>query len=333
MTTFQDCSVGVAKESTYGTAVTVARFVEFTEETFDYSKNVVQGEGLRVGSRVARSGRRVVTTSEAGGDLTFECLSKGQGLLWEAMMGSGASALVSGATYQQVFTLSDTPPSLTLQKGLPRVDGTVDAYTFTGVQCDSFEVSFGNGEIATVTSTWNARDVTTATAYAAPSYASSANLFHFANGAITSGTFTAPTTTVAASSVTALANVRSGTIQVNHNPANDRYNFGASGKKAKPTVGLREITGTLEVEYDSTTFRDAVLNETPMSLVVTFTAGALSAGLETLQIAVPELKLDGKLPTSNNGQLITVGLEFTVLDNLTAAQPLWIVARTADSAL
>lgn len=333
MTTFQDCSVGVAKESTYGTAVTVARFVEFTEETFDYSKNVVQGAGLRVGSRVARSGRRVVTTSEAGGDLTFECLSKGQGLLWEAMMGAGTSTLVSGATYQQVFTLADVPPSLTIQKGIPRVDGTVDPYTFTGSQCDSFEFSFGNAEIATVTSTWNCKDVTTATAYAAPSYASSANLYHFANGSITTGTVTAPTATALASSVTSVANVRSGTISVNHNPANDRYNFGASGKKAKPTVGLREITGTLEVEYDSATFRDAVLNETPMSLVVTFTAGSLGVGLETLQIAVPELKLDGKLPTSNGGELITVGLEFTVLDNLTAAQPLWIVTRTADTAL
>lgn len=333
MTTFQDCSVGVAQESTYGTAVTVARFVEFTEETFDYSKNVVQGAGLRVGSRVARSGRRVVTTSEAGGDLTFECLSKGQGLLWEAMMGTGTSTLVSGATYQQVFTLADVPPSLTIQKGIPRVDGTVDPYTFTGSQCDSFEFSFGNAEIATVTSTWNCKDVTTATAYAAPSYASSANLYHFANGSITTGTVTAPTTTTLASSVTSVANVRSGTISVNHNPANDRYNFGAGGKKAKPTVGLREITGTLEVEYDSTTFRDAVLAETPMSLLVTFTAGALGVGNETLQVVLSEIKLDGKLPTSNGGELVTVGLEFTVLDNLTAAQPLWIVARTADTAL
>ena len=333
MTTFQDCSVGVAKESTYGTAVTVTRFLEFTSETFDYSKNVVQGEGLRVGSRVARSGRRVVATSEAGGDLTFECLSKGQGLLWEAMMGSGASTLVSGSTYQQVFTLGDTLPSLTTQKGIPRVDGTVDPYTFSGTQCDSFELSFGNAEIATVTSTWNARDVTTATAYATPSYAASPNLYHFANGAITTGTLTAPTATTLASSITAVANIRSGTIQVNHNPANDRYNFGAAGKKAKPAVGLREITGTLEVEYDSATFRDAVLNETPMSLVVTYTGGSLSAGTETLQVVLPEIKLDGKLPTSNGGELITVGMEFTVLDNLTAAQPLWVVTRTADTAL
>ena len=70
-----------------------------------------------------------------------------------------------------------------------------------------------------------------------------------------------------------------------------------------------------------------------MSLVLTYTGGALSAGTETLQVVVSEMKLDGKLPTSNGGELITVGLEFTVLDNLTAAQPLWIVARTADAAL
>ena len=60
---------------------------------------------------------------------------------------------------------------------------------------------------------------------------------------ITSGTFTAPTTTVAASSVTALANVRSGTIQVSHNPANDRYNFGASGKKGVDCCDHGEVGG------------------------------------------------------------------------------------------
>lgn len=333
MTSFQDCSVGVAVESTYGTGVTVTRWLEFTEETLDYNKNVVQGEGLRVGSRVARSGRRVVTTSEAGGDITVECLSKGMGVFWQGVMGAGTSTLVSGATYQQNFTLSDSPPSLTIQKGLPRTDGTVDPYTYVGSQCDSFELSFGNAEIATLTSTWNSKDVVTGTAYAAPSYSTGANLFHFANGSLSTGTFTAPTTTALASAATPVANVRGGTLQVNHNPANDRYNFGGGGKKVKPAVGLREITGTLEVEYDSATFRDAVLADTAMSLVLTYTGGALSTGTETLQLALPELKLDGKLPTSNAGELITVSLEFTVLDNLTAAQPIWVVARTSDAAL
>ena len=333
MTTFQDCSLGLSKESTYGTSVTPARFLEFTSETFDYAKNVVQGEGLRVGSRVNRSGRRVVTTSDAGGDFEMECLSKGMGLVWEQCMGTGTSTLVSASTYQQVFTLADTMPSATWQKGIPRYDGTVDPYTFTGGMVDSFELEFGNGEIAKLKATVDARDVTTATAYATPSYSSAANLFHFANGSLSTGTVTAPTTTTLASSVTSLGNVRSGNIKVAHNLGTSRYNYGAAGKKAKPATGRRDITGTLTVEFDSTTFADAVLAETPMSLVLTFSAGVLGVGNETLQVVLSEIKLDGKLPTTNGGDEVTVDLEFTALDNLTATQPMWVVTRTADTAL
>ncbi|MFQ6170367.1 phage tail tube protein [Oryzobacter sp. R7] len=333
MTTFQDCSVGAAVESTYATPVTVTRWFEFLEESLDFSKNIVQGKGLRVSSRVARSARRVVTTADAGGDLSMECLSKGMGILWQACLGSGSSALVSGTTYQQLFTLGDVLPSLTVQKGLPRVDGTVDAYTLSGTTVDSWELEAGNADIAKLTMTMDAKDVTTATAYAAPSYASGANLFHFANGSLSTGAFTAPTSTALAAGGTALANIRSAAVKLTHNPDTERYNFGAGGRKAKPSTGTREITGSLEAEYDSATFRDAVLNETPMCLILNYTGGALSTGTEQLQIVLPEIKLDGKLPNANGGQLITQSLEFTALDNLTAAQPIWVVVRTADTAL
>lgn len=332
MTTFQDCSVGIAKESTYGTGVTVTRFLEFLTESFDYNKNIVQGKGLRVGSTVARSARRVVTTSDAGGDFSMECVSKGMGLLWEQCMGTGSSNVISGSDYQQVFTFADTMPSATWQKGLPRVDGTVDAYTFTGGKVDSFEFTFGE-EIATLSVTVDAQDVTTGTAYATPSYASSPNLFHFANGSLYTGSLTEPTTNSLASAATELANVRSGTVKVSHSLGADRYNFGASGLKASPNVGLREITGTLTVEYDSTTFREAVLNETEMVLIVQYEAGALGSATETLQVVLPAIKVDGKLPMANEGELITQELEFKALDNLSATEPMWVVCRTADSAL
>ena len=70
-----------------------------------------------------------------------------------------------------------------------------------------------------------------------------------------------------------------------------------------------------------------------MSLVLTFSAGALGVGNETLQVVLSEIKLDGKLPTTNGGDEVTVDLEFTALDNLTATQPMWVVTRTADTAL
>src|SRR5690242_4154169 len=115
----QDASVTFVNESTYNTPVTTTRALEFLDESVTYNKNIKQGQGLRVGGRVARSARRVIPTSDAGGDISLECTSKGMGLLWQLCVGSGTSTVVSGSTYQQVFTLADTPPSATFQIGLP----------------------------------------------------------------------------------------------------------------------------------------------------------------------------------------------------------------------
>lgn len=334
MTTVQDCSIGIGVESTWGTGVTPTRWFEFADESFDWRKNIKQGRGLRVGSRVARSGRRVIPTADGGGDLTVECISKGMGLLWQALLGSGTSTLVSGSTYQQNFTFADSPSGITLQKGVPETGGTVDPYTFTGGTCDSWELDFPNADIVTLKSTWDFANMATATAYTAPSYATSPNLFHFNSGTVYTGTLTAPTTTALASGTTQVMDVRGGSISVDNDIASDRYNLVGTGRKSRQLVqGVRKITGKLDVEYDATTFRDAVINDTPMALILTWSAGALSTGLETLQVVIPEIKFDSEMPKTNGGQLVKQSLSFEGLDNLSAAQPMWVVMRTADSAL
>jgi hypothetical protein len=337
VTTTQDVSVGFGTESTYKTGVTPTRWFENVDENLDWNKSIKQGKGVRVGSRVARSGRRVVTSAQGAGDITVEATSKGLGLWWQALLGSGASTLVSGSTFQQVFTLGDTPTPLTIQKGLVKIDpttgaGTVDAYTFLGCLIDSWEFDFTNDDIATVKATVNAGDLATATAYTAPSYPTTPNLFHFANASIASGTLTAPTATALASGTTTVADIRGGSISVNNN-LTTRLNVGASGRQARPTVGLRSISGKVDVEYDSTTFRDALINDTPMMLIVNYTGGALSTGVEQLQIVLPEIKFDSELAKMNGTDLITQSMAFQVLDNLTAAQPIWVVCRTSDAAL
>lgn len=334
MTTAQDCSVGLGVESTYGTGVTPTRWFEFISEDLDFRKQVKQGKGLRVGARVDRSARRVVVTADAGGGLELECISKGLGLLWQACLGTGVSNLVGGTTYQQLFTLGDVLPSLTLQKGIPRIDGTVDAYTFLGATVEDWELNFGNADIPRLKVGLDARDVTTATAYAAPSYAAAASLFSFSSATLSSGTFTAPTTTALASAATPLGNVRGGSIKVKNGIATGRYSIGGAGRKDRQVVqGVREIAGKIDVEYASTALRDAILADTPMSLVLTYTAEALSTGLATLQLALPEIKLDSELVKANGGDVPMQSIQFTVLDNLTAAQPIWIVVRTSDAAL
>lgn len=103
---------------------------------------------------------------------------------------------------------------------------------------------------------------------------------------------------------------------------------------AHPTYGLREVTGSMTIEYDSQTIGDAYLADTELAATLTFTSGeALSTGFAQFQIVTPAFKLDGELPKTNGTELVTQQVDFTVLDNLTAAQPLWLVLRTADSAL
>lgn len=334
MTTTQDASFGIALEDTYGTAVVVSRFPEFVSETLDWKKNVKQSESLRVGRRLPLKRGRVIPTVDASGDLVIEAASKGQGLLWKWLLGAGSSALVSGSTYQQVFTLADTLPSATVQKVLPDVNGSLLPFTFMGVVADSLSIDFGNADLLKVTGSLNARDVATDVAAAAPSYiAGDVTLFNFAGASIYSGAFTEPGATTLASAVTELGNVKSGSISVKHNLQADRYTLGGEGRKRKPLVATREITAKIDVEFDTAVLAQAVLDDTPMSLVVTFEGANLSTGVETLQIAIPCLVPESELPKSNGDKIIVQSLQLTALADLTSTQPIWVVLRTSDTAL
>lgn len=334
MASTQDCSLGLVTEANYGVSPgPVTRFLEFVDEDLDFDPTRVQGKGLRVGGRLARSGRRVTPKAQGKGGFQVEATSKGLGLLLSYVMGNGSTQLVSGTTQQQLFTFADTLPSFSLQQGLPEAGGTVDAVTFLGCMVGSFELDFPNGDIVTTKTVLDIKDISTGPAYAPPSYATAPNLFHFAGGSVQSGALTAPTATALASGGTTVADIRGGSLVLANNLAGDRFNMGGSGRKSKPTVGLRGLTGKLDIEYDSTTFRDAFLADSPMSLILTWTAGPLSTGLETLQVVIPEIKWDDGLPKANGTDLIVQNMAWTGLDNLTAAQGLWIVTRTSDSAL
>lgn len=340
MTIQADCSIGFKKEVAYGTAVTVDRFLEFTEETLDFEREYYQGKGLRPGTRVARSGRRLLVKDGGAGDISLEVPSRGLGTLLEAMLGGAAHTQVAGALYQQVFTLQKTDflPSLTIQKGIPRLGAdTVDAYTLRGAVCSSFELTMGSSEVLTLKSSWTARDVATDIAYAVPSYPADLELFSFVEASLVlGGTVTLPTGTALATGGTTVANIRDFTISVSNNLDSNGYNLGGGGKRSRrPAIGLADVSGTLTAEYDSITLRDAVRDNTGLTMVATFTTATdITAGNPaTLQVVVPDIRFEGELPKSNGGDVITQSMKFVGLDGLVAAQPLYIVVRTADTAL
>ena len=341
MTTELDCSIGASVEVTYGTIVTPTKFVEFTDETLDWSPTFSQGTGLRVGSRVARAARRaqLPVQQQVTGDFTCEAASKGLGWIFNAAFGT-VTTTQRGATgvYQQNHTLvtSDFLPSWTIQKGTPPLGGGATvAHTFAGMVCSQLEIDAPNSGIVTVKSTWNGQKVDTATGYAAPSYPTPVELFEFQEGAITiGGTPTAPTTTALATSGTAVAEIRDFTFLLDNGLDTGGFTLGGGGKRArKPAVGVAPITGTMTAEFDATTYRDAYLNQTDLAVVLTFTGASTigSSDHPALQIYIPNIRLESELPKANGGDVITQSLSYTVLDNLSAA-PVTLCYVSTDTA-
>lgn len=321
MTTFLDNQFGMKEEVTYGTAVVPDRFYLFTGSSHTDGKSVVQGVGLKPGARVAQSDRRTVPFRSASGSLDLEVPSKGMGVLWKACMGAGDSNLVSSGLYQQVFSFADVMPSYTTQYGV--WDGTaVSPYTYAGCQTGSWSLNCPEGNIVNLSVQWVGKSLSTAGSVASASYPASSSLFTFAHAAFyVGGTLTAPTTTVMGSVTgSALATVKNFSLTVD-NALKDGPQVGGLPTIRKP--GLRAISGTVNVEYEGNTLRDAMVADTSLVLVVTLTNGT-----DVLQVIVPESRLNGNLPTANGSERIAHDLAFEGLtSNLTVA------VRTADAAL
>lgn len=340
-----DHSVGMALETTFATSATPTRFNEWTPGNgIDFDPKVSETQGIRQGSHFDRQGRRVPVIGQGSGSIQMDILSKGMGLWWQWAMGTGASALVSGSTQQQLFTTvlpgGTTLKSATIQEGIVQATaGQIDAYTYLGCTCKGFEIACSSSSpLASVKFDVDAKALATGTAYATPSYAS-APLTVFNFGALTAtigGTLTEPTTTVLGSAATPTTlNVRGVTITVDNAIDDGRW---VPGSRNQPTVGDRMATIKMDVEYDAftgTQLRDAYIAQTSIGPgIFTWTGNTITGGVETLQTVAPALLINsGAIPIPSDDKTIITSIECKVMDNLTASQPLWIVARTLDAAL
>ena len=315
--------LGIATETTFNNSVTVTRFYEFTSENLQYNKKTAVGMGLRAGGQLPRSQRRVVVTTDAGGDIVLDLPTRGLGLLLSHAMGTTPSAVTTTTgVYSYTFTLGDVyGRSLTAQVGVPQYGGTVTPKTISGAKIQSWEISAPNAGIATGKFTLDGASFTTSTSLATASYSPISNLFHFAQGAIT----------VAGSSV---VNIKDFTLTVDNTLKQDRYNLGNAGIKAEQVInGFRKVSGKMTAEFTDTTLLNAFLADTTTALVLTFTGAVIANGAkETLSITIPAAKFNADTPNVASPGVIDLAMTFDAYDDGTN-QPLTIVYQTADSAL
>ncbi len=342
MTTQQDCSIGISKETTYGTYVVPARHFEFTDESLDSEPEFLQGEGLRVGAVLARAGRRSTGKISAGGDFEVEASTSGQGILWEAALGQGTVTPngTGGSTHIYTPAVTDPMPSYTIQKGIPLLGGgAIQPHTFLGAMCSSIELTAPDNGILTVKTEWMAKEMVTGTAYAPAVYPTTLDLFTFIGGAIYLGnTVTAPSGTVlAVPAGSPIGNITDASVKWENNLDDAGYNLGGAGKRTrKNALGLRSGSGKITAEFDSVALRDHFINQTRLTLVLTFTAGTsygTPGRVSTLQVYCPLIVLEGEIPKANGGDVITQSIDYTILDDGTSQPDIYVSMLTPDAAI
>ena len=333
MGTILDRAVVIKKEAAYGTYVAADRAVEFLDgdTTFEDAPTIVQGQGVRAAAMLADGSRSVVVRQDATGSLGFECLPKGQGVIWEWLLGACSSTLVSTGVYQQVATMAPAQLSATIQEQWYYIadDGTYTAIPFSWLGCmaTDFEVTLGS-EIATVKANINGRKVDvgqTAVAVTLPSTATAP--FHRGNLTVKVGTLTLATTTVLASATTALTGVEQIVLSFTKNLNTDRP--GTAGLKGKPVGGLWDVSVKFTVEHRDNSWELAKAAQTAMSLLADYSGLALTSGTEELQFAIADMRVQ-KVTKKVDSAVPKLDIECKVMN---AATPVQVVTRTSDVAL
>lgn len=292
-----DAQFGFAKETTWGTPVTVTSFLPMVSESLSRSEDFAESAGMVAGSRFLRTNQWNSGLIEVGGDVQLELYDSGQSILWDAMLGTNTAGTYTPATL--------AGKGLTVQIGRPGLAGTVHPFTYDGCKVNSWELAFSAGEIVTLGLTLIAESEITSTALATASYTSPLAKPYKAVNA---------TVTLAGTSL----NVRSFRFS-GDNRLERRYYAGSQATSEPVESDLRQYTGTLEVDFNDLTEYNAWVAQTEASLVATMTSGTKSVTLTA------NVRRDGSTPMVDSRNLLSQEIPFTVIATNSDASAISVV--------
>lgn len=322
-----DAQVAVASETTWGTPVTVTRFVEFISESLKQEPTWLEPTALRAGTKYKRAARARRSKFTVNGDLTLEHATKGMGLLWRHALGSPVTApavIVAGALKQNHVPGPFRGLGLTVQVGRPEPGtGTVRPHTYEGVKCTSWEFSVKDGEIPQLKLMLDGQQELTATALVTASYLAGATVFDFSQAVLKLGgtpTTTAGETTVAGG-VAVTTVIREMTISGESPKDYERFGLGNAGQKNEPLENdTPTITGNLAAEFSKTELYDPFVAGATTCIQLVLTGAQIGATAENfkLEITMPACKLKAANPTVDGPGIVSMSTDFEAYSDETS---------------
>lgn len=272
-----NAQLGFAGETTWGTAVTVSKFVPLVSETIQKQVARLESSGILAGRRVLSTNQFTGGDVSVSGDINMELAQQGIGTLWKWAL--GAISTSGSGPYTHVCTPGDlTDDHLTVQVGRPDVAGSVDAFTYSGCKCASWEIAAKAGELVTASFSLVGKDEATNTSLASVSYTNGVDKsFSYINGSVS----------VAGSAVS----VKEFTVGGDNMLKDDRRFLGAATISEPLESGLREYTGELLLEWANFT----QYNRFAAGSTHSFSA-AFSAGSDASFTISGNVRLDGETP-------------------------------------
>lgn len=302
-----DAQIGYAAEASYGAVATPTRFLEFNSQSLNVDVAKVMSTGLGRG-RFPRHDRTRTYVRAAAGAVEHEVMTKGFGLLFEHMLGQNTVTTPGGATLRRLHTVVPESTGLigkymTVQAGVPSVDGTVEPFTFLGGKILDWELKAAVDDILKLALNWDFQTATVGvTALASATYPSAARALYWVDGALTIGGSAYPVKSVSIKGVNGLAT--------------DRRNLG-NNKREPLAAAIGSIEGQFEGEFEDRDLYDAFVAGTQAALVLTFASDTIIESTDPFKLTatIPVVEWKGSTPQVGGPQIVPQALPFVALNN------------------
>lgn len=325
MTTALDYTVGIGKESVYGTAVAPTRFFE-SEAKMSFPISTVQGSGLRPSKRVNRLKRNTLSKVEVLGETSLDITDAGFGFLLEAFFGAYNVPASGNGFFEFVPTKTDPMPSYTIEEVIPVLGGGAGVGTalrFTGCVASELTLEFKEGAVATAKVTWVGRNFIKNATAAAASYPVDDELVTWVGGVATYGVgaLSGGIATPARYAIAAPTDLKATefSLSFKNNLDTGGFTLGGAGQRTRrPALGKMSVEGKFSTELEGVDYLDWYTTQAARGIVLNFLTSRnnLSHGMKCgLSIALPALKLKGEIPTSNGGSVPVQSIDFEAFDN------------------
>lgn len=283
-----NAQLGFAAETTWGTPVTVTKFVPLVSESLTKDVARLESSGIIAGRRVLSTNQFTGGDITVSGDVNMELALHGVGSLWKWAVGSSTTTSTGGtAPFTHTITPGDlTDDHVTFQVGRPDTGGTVDAFTYSGCKCSSWELAAKAGELVTASFSVVGKDEATNTALASATFTNGVDMsFTYINGSITIG----------GSSV----NVKEFTLSGDNGLVDDRRFLGSATISEPLEAALREYGAELTCEWNGFTQYNRFVAGSTAALVATFSAGASASFTITSTV-----RFDGSTPNVEGTEVL-----------------------------